>query len=329
MKILVFTNRKRTEEVFSALISGRSHDVEIHPRAEYRDRLKLETNPCMVYFDISGMSRTDQKKELRYLLKQENSLTAVIDDKGELEDPAAFFHEGGVDYLGKKQMREGVSLGRLKAVFSFIGQDHPLLSAPSASAADTSFTAPLVPDGKWKHVKPGHEYMFHFLFAELDLTDEWKKKSGREHLKLIEERFHEYIRKAFEPINGRVWMWNEFGGLVLFPCGEPPFPVVLAACKLMVNRNIASCEEFPFKTPISFRLGLHLGETVYMERGNTGTIVSDTINFTFHLGTRYARPGSLYITKPVYDHTHPGLKDLFVKDAPFEGREVYRMRRIL
>jgi hypothetical protein len=66
-----------------------------------------------------------------------------------------------------------------------------------------------------------------------------------------------------------------------------------------------------------------------MERGNTGTIVSDTINFTFHLGTRYARPGSLYITKPVYDHTHPGLKDLFVKDDPFEGREVYRMRKIL
>jgi hypothetical protein len=283
----------------------------------------------MVYFDIFGMSKTDQKKTLRYLLKQENSLTAVIDDKGEMEDPALFFHEGGIDYLGKKQARDGVSLNRLKSVFAFLGPDHPLLSPPAESAREAAFTAPLVPDGNWKHVKPGNEYMFHFLFAELDLTNDWKKKSGREHLKHIEERFHEYIRKAFEPVNGRVWMWNEFGGLVLFPCGEPPFPVVLEACKLMVNRNIASCEQFPFKTPISFRLGLHLGETVYMERGNTGTIVSDSINFTFHLGTRYARPGSLYITKPVYDHTHPGLKDLFVKDDPFEGREIYRMRRIL
>lgn len=330
MKLLVFSDRKKTADSFASLANGRSHEVEFLPRSECRSRLKKEREGCIVYFDIQDLSEAESRKELRYLLKLPGVLTAVIDGKGAMDDPAAFFHDGGVDYLGKKQLQEGVSLSRLKNMFAFIGDSHPILCAlPEQESAEETGAGRLVPGGEWKRVKQGEEYLFYFLFAELDLTSDWKVKSGRDHLKQVQDHFQEYIRKAAEPINGRVWMWNEFGGLVLIPRGETPSPVVLTACKLMINRSIASCEEFPFKTPISYRLGLHLGETVYRERGSTGTIVSDTINFTFHLGMKYARPGCFYITRTVFEETPESLKDLFIKESEFEGREIYRMRSVL
>jgi class 3 adenylate cyclase len=322
MTIVVFSDHKSVQHLFSSLHKGRSHEVKIVPRENYRSRLKDEEKPFLVYFDIFQMDTSVYMKELRFLLKQADVAVGVIDPKGTMEDPALFFHEGGVDYIGAKLFKGKIPLKRIKSVCSFIGvndEDSDNETVPNSLS--------LVND--WKEIREGHAYTFCFLYAELDLTHEWRRKSGQDHLKQVKERFHEYIRKAVEPHNGRIWMWNEYGGLVLFPYNGTPFHVVLAACKLVVNRSIAGCEQFPFKTPISFRLGIHIGETVYRERGNTGTIVSDSINFTFHLGSKYAVPGNMYITREVYDQTHPGLKDLFIREECFEGREIYRMRRVL
>jgi len=330
MKILVFSDQKKLEELFAPAVKSRSHTLEILPRQYCRNRLKQLEEPHLVYYDIHQMEEKAYWKELRFLLRQPRIRTAVLDSRGIMEDPAAFFHEGGADYLGKGIFKSGLNPRRLKLLQDFLGEVPAEPEAADAGNCEQIIPpALLIPDGDWKKVRQGQEYFFCFLYAELDLTSDWKKKSGMEHLKQVKETFHEYIRKTVEPLNGRIWMWNEFGGLVLFPYGEGPCSMVVAATRLMVNRTIASCEDFPFKTPISYRLGLHMGETVYRDRGKTGTIVSDTVNFVFHLGTKYAQPGNLYITRPVWERTHPGLKDLFLPEGEFEGREIFRMRRVL
>lgn len=121
-------------------------------------------------------------------------------------------------------------------------------------------------------------------------------------------------------------MWNEYGGVALFPFETTTCRPVYTAIRMVLNRLIISCEEFPFSTLINYRLALHLGETPYHERGNTGTIVSDTVNFIFHLGQKFAKPGQLYITKEILDRMNGGFRDLFLEEGIFEHRTIYRMR---
>lgn len=332
MKILVISDQKKMEEYFSGLIKNDKTGIQFFPREGYRTRLKNLQTPLLVYFDILQLSQKDFLKELRYLGKIPGVLTAVIDARGGVDDPAALFHEGAVDYLGKKQLLEGIGLKRIKTVCGF----HKEPVSPPEKPLHLHFEekyqynkAILVPGSDWKEVREGKEYIFGFLFAELDLPGDWKKKSGQVHLKKVKDAFHEYIRKAVEQNNGRIWMWNEFGGLVLFPYEDGPSQMVLTAAKLMLHRTIASCEDFQFKTAISYRLALHIGSTIYKNRGKTGTIVAEAVNFTFHLGNKFARPGNMYITKPVYELTHSGLKDLFVREEIFEGREIFRMKNTL
>jgi hypothetical protein len=71
---------------------------------------------------------------------------------------------------------------------------------------------------------------------------------------------------------------------------------------------------------------LHLGNTVYRSRGKTGTIVSDTINFLFHMGKQFSQRSHFYITAPVAPFIPDRLKKDFIPAGTFEGVKISKMR---
>jgi len=94
----------------------------------------------------------------------------------------------------------------------------------------------------------------------------------------------------------------------------------------MLDRNIISAEDIGFNIPLSYRISLHIGNTVYKNRGDTGHIVSDTINSVFHIGQKYAGPGGFYVTQEIFPFIPKGLDAYFIPAGVFEGREIRRMR---
>ena len=332
MKVIIISDQNKVEESFFSLDSG--YELVKACKANYKKYVKNLSEPAIAYFDIFKTSEREYWEEIKLLLKQQIIFLGIIDSKSDAPDPAAFFHAGISDYIGKKQLLEGISQKRIKTILDFKTQktsenknekSKKMLSA----LATKDFTAKLVPDGDWKKIKNGEEYIFYFLYAEIDLTNDWKKTAGQSILKQIKNVFHNYIKQAIEPINGRVWMWNEFEGVILFPYTKKYHDAAVVAAKLIAHMPIASCEDFPFKMEISYRLALHVGETIYKERGNTGTIVSDTINYTFHLGKKYTKPGNLYITEEVYNRINPCLKELFISIGCFEDKNIFRLRKII
>jgi len=336
MKIIVASSLKKLPMVFSVLDNSRNHDIELVKPEVYRAVLKKKVadtpGPILTYLDIETFGAEGIKKEIKFLSRQEEIYPGILDLKNKIDDPASLFHMGICDYMGKKICSEPIQGKRIKQLLEFSqrGLNNSSESAPEPEKKTVkngmkkeriSPNAQMVPDGDWSKIKNGKSYIFCFMFIELDLTSDWKKKSGPTHLKKIKDAFQNYVQNAITPINGKIWMWNEYGGLVLFPYVDGPCAMVLESTKLMVNKAIASCEKFHFKSSISYRIGLHIGET--------GTIISDTVNFIFHLGQKFAKPGNLYITKPVYELTYKGLKDLFLESDDFEGRKIYRMREIL
>ena len=77
-----------------------------------------------------------------------------------------------------------------------------------------------------------------------------------------------------------------------------------------------------------FTCAVHHGSTEFAAPGKTGTIVSDAVNFIFHLGAKCAQAGRLTLSSDVDRSIIPApLRELFVDAGAFEGRTLMHSRR--
>lgn len=326
IQVLIVTEEKATLKLVEPLMKSRICKVEVLPLSQVSSELKNNSSPDILYLDISGLDIKEIKKRLKAFFQAGALTVGILDPRNNIDDPAELFHLGVSDYLGKQLLKNNFRPARLKKVMEYSASFMEECGDFSGGTEGIVSSRPTIPEGNWDRAEPGNCYAFSFLFVEMDLPQDWKKKAGTAHLKKVKDLFHNHIKRAVEPSNGRIWMWNEFGGVVLFPLVDNSSRVVQTAARLKLNRILHSVEEFPFKTVISYRMALHIGETVYHKRGETGTIVSDTVNFIFHLGQKFAKPGQLYITKEIFDTMHPGFRNLFLPQGRFENRDIFRMR---
>lgn len=323
MDILLCTGSKKTEAWFAPLTRSRKHTLIVIPPDELSSCLKRDGSRNLVYLDISAFPASEWERQLKSLARKENLRIALVDPKNTAADPGSLFHDGIVDYIHRGIMSSNLQTKRVDAAMDLRPfpekrnhEDHALLEQQDWIPAP----------GGWKDIRKGQEYSFFFLYVELDMLDEWKKKSGSIHIDNIQEIFHRQVEQAFKPSGGRIWMWMNTCGVVLFPFDGSGCPCVEACLRLILNRRIISIEEYGYNDLITYTMALHLGNTVYKTRGETGEIVSDSINFLFHIGKKFSRREHFYVTENVLPFLGPGLKDLFKKDGTFEGVKMFSSR---
>jgi len=326
VEIIIFTNSKKTETVFSAIQKSKAHNLIIYPAEELRKTVKTCTAGSLVYIDITGTEDKDIKNTIKFLSKNEKTHFGIIDPKNKYPDPAELFFSGCTDYISGNLIKAGLTLARFKKLEAFISETKGGAETDKKTGAISA--ANIIPSVSWDEIKNGKEYTFCFMFIELDNQKSMKKKFGTHNLNNFVSAFHDYVEKTVSPVNGRIWMWMDFGGLILFPFNGKKCDAVLNSFKLMMDKNIASIEEYDFNTILSFRISMHIGNTVYKVRGDTGSIVSDSINSIFHLGQKHTNKGSFTLTETVFEFIPDGLKEWFVQDGEYEGRQIMKMKKL-
>lgn len=301
------------------------------------ERWELGTAEGMIYLDISSL---DQKALTSILDRMEKSDCpwAIVDPDRVCEDVAELFHRGACDYLvpisGQK-----IKVKRIQRALEFFRRykqttapsEQPLASeipppkkAKSRSKNETKLETE--PAASWKQVKNGREYSFCFLYVQLEPSQEWQGKSGFSHQEQMQNAFHDLIASRIKDYDGRIWMWNDWGGLVLFPLDMQNCEVVVLGIRMMLNRLHVSIEGGPFETILNYSFVFHVGKTKYQDRGKTGTIISEDVNFIFHLGGKEAELNYVYLSDTVYQMLPQKLQALFSPQGEFEGRNIFRMK---
>ena len=323
MEVNVFSKNKAVKTCFEPLSKSRSHQVKIYDPEELEPYLKQIRTPMIVYVDVSALDETRRSSFLLSIARRTTIRFGVADPLGQIDDIGQLFHSGAIDYLGKKILVLPFNPKRIEAAVRF----KPFEEQSGETESDTSTNQKWNLSGKdWTEVTSGKEYAFCFMFVEIDLLEEWKRKSGREHLDGVKKAFHGHIERTIAPLNGKIWMWMDTGGLVLFPFDGKECDAIITCSKLVLDRVLISAEQFSYGTIISYRIALHIGNTLYKARGNTGTIVSGDVNFLFHLGQKFAEPGNFYLTDPVTRFIPKGMESNFIKMGSFENVEIARMR---
>ena len=322
MEVIVFSDIKNTSSCFAKIAKAKSFSVTYHPLSDLKKNTKVSADDSIIYADLSGQQPAAVKKYLT-ALSSLKVIFGIIDSKGSFNDPVIFIHSGASDYIGKVQCKEGIDTARIKRAVDFGKQFLP--AAPVNIKKETTYSSPL--SGKdWKMVQSGKAYTFCFMYIELDNQKYIKKRFTGAHLEEFTRRYYDFIQRSVQDIQGKIWMWTDLGGLILFPFDGYSCPAVVKAISMMLDRGISSFEQFDYDILLSFRMVLHIGDTVYQGKGDTGKIISDSINSIHHLKQNFAEPGHMYLTEDVKRYIPEDLEKFFVNEGNYEGREIYRLR---
>jgi hypothetical protein len=287
------------------------------------------------FLDISGLGPAELKKALGRLKKAcAPSAFGIIDPKGEAPDPAVFFFEGASDYLGPKIIKAGPGKKRLAAALTWRAA---LAGGSAAETAGTPAAGPKpgnrkLPGGKfegWKSIRSGAAAPFFFLFVSLSGQANLRTRLDETAGGAVRNRFRETLLQNLQDSQALLWMEAESSSLFLIPpravYGKA---VVEASLKILANSRLIAIEKLGLSIPVDITVALHYGKTVFRAPGATGTLVSDAVNYIFHLGAKHAEPGRLTISAEVSDEAIPeGLKDMFLDAGTFEGLPIRRSRR--
>ena len=322
MNLIIFSDSKTTGTYYKKISGKRGMNLEVYPSRELKKRIKGIDKNAFVYVDISAYNDKESDKIIRYLSRYCGVRYGIFDPKGMIQDVAILFFGGASDYIGKDILKKALTLTRLKKAAAFHAHEMPVAEEISSTATPSK----VIPSGsKWGEIRSGQEYTFILMYVELDHHEELRKNLGEDLVHAVTASFKKYIEKVVTNINGRVWIWNDFSGLILFPFNGKSCDAVITCFKLILNRKLICVEELPFMKLFSFHIALHIGNTVYKQKGKTGTLVSDTINSIFHLGRKFARPGNFYLTTEAYEFVPEKLHQFFVPAGSFEGSEIMRM----
>ncbi len=348
MRVLVFSDRAEARRWFERVSRAQGFVVEHRGASAVGGRLQVAAGPAadraLAYVDVAGRSSRSLGAVLRRLESQPGVLAAVIDADGALEDPAQLLRGGAVDYLGPAQLAAGVDPRRLRDVMRWAALLRPAAAArgsdpnppayavgqpsrraaaalqrPAAAAAELS-------GSDWTAVRSGREYTFTLMFIEMDNQEALRRDHGSESLAKFQQTFHDTVAALAAPAAGRPWMWSDFGGVLLFPFNGKRCDAVVTGFRLVLNRKLLAIEMYDFEIVPSYRIALHIGATTYHARGETGRIVSDSVNTIFHLGQKFTQPGDFCMTEAVVPFVPAGIRQYFAPVGAFEGHDIWRMR---
>jgi hypothetical protein len=316
MKYLVFTEREPIRKSFQK--SG-YEPIEFHNPDALRDICR-GIRGAIIYLDREADSHDNLLKHLSYLNNRSDLRFAIVDGVKPTEDPAFFFHYGAVDYISPALIKQGLSRERLEQVQRF----NPIDSRMINDNWDDSVPYSGV---NWDKVEEGKEYLFSMLYVGLDDMVRIQEILGQEGAEKFNTDFRNWLDEHMDAWYGYQWLWNGWGGVYLFPFNGQRIYAMEAAMECFLNKRFSRFSSFEIKT--TFRLALHLGSSVFLKRGETGSIVSDSINSLFHMAYRDENQDGLTISQEVRPYIPETLFPFLGKGKEFEGRLIYQLKEPL
>ena len=303
--------------------------IEILPQIPKNPGIKPD-DQC--YLDIYGLTQAQLGKALG-LLKNSAVFWGIIDPKGKVEDPALFFFRGASDYIGPALVKKGLSKKRFAAALSKPG-DTKGPKKHTSDRAGTNKKIQKLPAGKfagWKSIHPGKTESFFFLYFSFSGKLTLRTHVGETVMAALKKHLRDVLQHYLWEANALLWMETEESSLFLIPPRAANCrAAVEASLKMILNSHLIGIEKLSLGIPVEFTFALHYGKTIFQEPGKTGTVISETVNYIFHLGTKKAEAGRLTVSGHVPAEAVPdGLLDFFNPAGIFEGIPIRHSKRFI
>lgn len=281
----------------------------------------------LCYADISGLGDKEISKLVNSLKRRCGTIPwGIIDPKGVVEDPAELFFNGMSDYIGRKLCISGIDGKRFGSVVTyFSGACTEAAKEKTANPESKKIKLPSNKFPGWDSIRAGEVCPFFFLYAAFEGTSNLRSRLGENGFNLLKTRLRSLLQQNLDKADPLLWIETETDFLFLLPPKAQNVRVAVTAClKMNMSTPLVISEKLGLiNIPGDFRFALHYGKTAFKAPGKTGTIISEAVNFIFHLGTKFSRPGRLAISDEVPGEAIPEqLRDMFTAAGCFEDHGV-------
>ena len=287
--------------------------------------IKKKAPGAFIYFDANlGMDRV---LELASKLDDiDDCGWGVLDREGTSEDPAAWFFAGASDYVGPALFKTGLGPGRLDEAIAYRGfsenadPEDAGANFPDDSDREESFPG-------WAALEESADVSVRFCYTAIGDQKDLLERIGEKRLNKLREDFAVFLESWSKECGGLVWIRESSGCLLLFPPRDEGMNPILAAFRLLLDRALVGYEIFKLEVPLNFRFAFHSGRTMWRKPGATGSVVSEDVNFVFHLGMKVAGDGYILASADAQKVIPVYLRDLFTGAGDFEGRSLIASRK--
>ncbi len=314
MKLILYAHDPADRRLHSLFGKLQGHDVEILPFSAFGRSYKKKAQGAFVYLEAVAEDAKRVAELGAKLGEMPGAAWGVIDRTGVIDDPSGLFFAGASDYIGPALAKVGLSVPRLKAALAFARLDE---SATCGGA---------LPFKGWSALTEGELVDVHFCYAAIGAQRELLESIGDKRLYKLCEEFSSFLERWAAECGGIVWIREPAGTLVLFPPTDVGMNPILAAWRLILDRILVGYEIFHLDTPLTFRFAFHAGRTPWRRSGATGTVVSEDVNFVFHLGHKAAADGAVTVSETALSSIPAPLCDLFLKAGDYEGHSLMASR---
>ncbi len=321
MRILIITDRKEIKELLSDKApENKCIEIEFQNIDNLKELKNKKSENYLIYIDVNLFG----KKNLDDILNNRENLWkyGIIDFDSELKDSSYWIAKGFFDYLNQENLLNLINIDRLKGIESF---KSCLLNGIKCEnqLIDDRLTDNIV--SGWDEIEEDKEYTFWILFVGIDNINHIIESYSLNYRREILNKFRNFVENVISSGNGRIWMWNEHGGLILFPFNGRCEGAFSSALRLILNKSIFGFE-MENSIYLKYHVVFHRGKTIFKKRGRTGTVISDDINKIFHIGTEYISKSSLCITENAFNFLPDKAKNAFVEEGFFEGEKIYSFK---
>ncbi|MDR2767751.1 MAG: hypothetical protein LBB82_05430 [Treponema sp.] len=290
----------------------------------------------LTYLDIIGYTAADLKKAAALLKRRcKDAPWGIIDLKGSCKDPAVWFFEGAADYIGPAALKNAGSKRYQTAAgwkLAANGGGGPE-QKNDAAAAPKSFGQTIKLNttafAGWKTVASGSKVNVYLLYVSFQGKTSLQSRFGEAAYNQLYKRLLAYLNRNLQDTEALLWMDTGKDCLFIIPPRENCANAAVVSClRMLLAAPLVSLETLGLNIQANFVFALHFGAITYLPPGKTGTVVSDAVNFIFHLGSKKAEPGRLTISGETPHVTIlPRLMGDFVNAGNFEGRDLVQSRK--
>jgi class 3 adenylate cyclase len=180
----------------------------------------------------------------------------------------------------------------------------------------------------WGCLKDGREYDITVVSLDIVGNSAKVRKLGTQRMEKLYFTLWSFLREKLASVDGRIWSWAGDGGLIAFALRDHQARAARFAIELQSTVPVFNLSASGSPAgDIALRLGIDSGRVKFCIE--TGTIVSDVINYAAHLEKSSTLPGAISISKTVYDSLPPRLASIFRFGGIFEEKDFFRTTRRL
>ena len=296
----------------------------------------------IIYFDISGLNAADIRKTIVQIKNRFKSVPwGIIDPKGSINDPFELVFDGAWDYLGPLILKNKKKIDGKRFKTALQWRTSLLESETAKTTVQTDsgqkFVLPrsgikfpeadLFPG--WKTLKPGTNMPFFLMYCSLQGKTALSTRLGEKAHALVRQRFMMYLFQNFKEADGLLWMDTGKDFLFLMPPKAKCAEIAVKACiRMLIFTPLSAIEVLDIAIPVNYVFALHYGSVHFQPPGVTGTVVSDAVNFIFHLGSKKAEQGRLTISNEIPDNAiQKQVENCFVSAGEYEGRKIWHTKK--